>query len=154
MWWIIACLILLGILLMLVEMLLVPGVGIAGFLSLTSMGGACWYAFTYCGNTAGIVTVVAVSLSLLAMLAVILREKTWKKFELGTEIESKVNEEVSRLVPGDTGKTLTRLAPMGSAEFEKGTFEVKSHDNSMVSPGVEVKVVKIEDNKVIVKPLN
>ncbi|MCQ2173535.1 MAG: hypothetical protein MJY61_00195 [Bacteroidales bacterium] len=154
MWWITVSLILLGIVLMLIEMLLIPGVGIAGFLSLASMGASCWYAFTYCGRTAGIITVAVVVLSLLAMLMVILREKTWKKFELGTEIDSKVNGEVSSLLPGERGKTLTRLAPMGSAQFVKGTFEVKSHDNSMVSPGVEVEVLKIEDNKVIVKPLN
>ena len=78
MWWITVSLILLGIVLMLIEMLLIPGVGIAGFLSLASMGASCWYAFTYCGSTAGIITVAVVVLSLLAMLMVILREKTWK----------------------------------------------------------------------------
>ena len=154
MWWIIASLVLLGILLMLVEMLLVPGVGVAGFLSLGSMAASCWYAFSYCGKTAGIVTTVVVVLLLVVMLMIVLREKTWKKFELGTEIGSKVNDNTSDVAVGDCGKTLTRLAPMGSAEFEKGCFEVKSHDNSMVSPGVSVEIVKIEDNKIIVKPLN
>ena len=38
-------LILVGIVLMIAEILLIPGVGVAGILGLLSLGGSCWYAF-------------------------------------------------------------------------------------------------------------
>ena len=53
MWWITISLILAGIIFMLVEMLLVPGVGVAGFFSLISLGAACWYTFDYISPCAG-----------------------------------------------------------------------------------------------------
>lgn len=154
MWWIVVSLVVLGILLMLAEMLLIPGVGVAGFLGLASMVAACWYSFALCGKVEGIVTTIVTAVLLTVMLVIVLRAKTWKRFELGTEIKSNVNEGLAGLNQGEVGKTLTRLAPMGTVEFEKGTFEAKSHDNSMVDPGVRVEILRIEDNKVIVKPLN
>ena len=54
-------LILVGLILIFAEILLVPGVGIAGILGLLSLGGSCFYAFTQIGTTAGtIVTAVNV----------------------------------------------------------------------------------------------
>lgn len=154
MWWIVVSLVVLGILLMLAEMLLIPGVGVAGFLGLASMVAACWCSFTLYGNIEGIITTIVTAILLTIMLIIVLREKTWKRFELGAEIKSTVNEDLSELKEGQVGKTLTRLAPMGTVEFEKGSFEAKSYNNSMVDPGVRVEILRIEDNKVIVKPLN
>ena len=154
MWWIILSLILLGVILMLIELLLIPGVGVAGILSLASIAAACWYAFRFCSTSAGIITTCVAVVILIIMLVVVLREKTWKKFELGTEIKSKVNEEREALKVGDKGKTLTRLAPMGTAEFAQVSVEVKSCDNTMIAPGTDVEIVRIEDNKVIVKQIN
>ena len=135
---IIATLIFLGILLMLIELLLIPGVGVAGALSLGSFGAACWYAFTHMSSGAGIlVTVICICL-LIALLVYALRAKTWKRFETKTVIDAKVNEESATLSVGDKGITTTRLAPMGSARFEKTACEVKSDDNSMISSGVEI----------------
>ena len=111
-------LILVGVLLLLAEILLIPGVGIAGVLGLVSLIGSSVYAFYVMGMTAGTV-VTAVNVVLVVGLTVyILREKTWKKFTLNTNIESKAlpdNEE--QLSIGDRGKTVTRLSPVGSARF-------------------------------------
>lgn len=154
MWWIIATLILVGILLMLIEMLLIPGVGVAGFLSVASLIASCWYAFNFMGRAAGFITAGIVLVLLALSLVFMLREKTWKRFELETEVDSKVNRAPEKVSPGDRGTTLTRLAPMGTAMFGDMSCEVKSHDNSMIAPGTEVEVLRIEDNKVIVKSLN
>ena len=153
MWWIILSLLILGVILMLIELLLIPGVGVAGILSLASMGAACWYAFRFCSTTVGVVTTCITVALLIVLLIVILREKTWKRFELGTEIQSKVNEESEGLKTGDRGKTVTRLAPMGTAQFGDLSVEVKSCDNSMIAAGTAVEVLRIEDNKVIVKQI-
>ena len=150
---IIVSLILLGIILMLTEMLLVPGVGVAGFGALASLAGACWYAFEKISTKAGIILTAAVLVMLVAMLIIILKKKTWKRFELKDEIQSQTNLEVEKINVGDRGFTLTRLAPMGTAKIEGTTIEVKSADNSMVDPGTEIEVTAIEDNKILVKTL-
>ena len=129
----IVILILFGILLLLAEILLVPGVGVAGVLGLLSLIGSCIYAFNESGVVAGTV-VVAVNVVLVVGLTVyVLRAKTWKRFTLDTNIESKaIPDKDSVLAVGDVGRTTTRLA---------------------LAPGVEVEVALIEDNTVIVKPV-
>lgn len=146
-------LILVGLVLIFAEILLIPGVGVAGILGLLSMGGSCFYAFYEFGNTTGAI-ITAVNVVLVVALAVwILRAKTWKRMSLETNIDSKaVSSEASVLAVGDRGRTLTRLAPMGSARFGDYVIEVKALEG-MLDPNVDVEVVLIEDNKIYVKPL-
>ena len=146
-------LILVGLILMLAEILLIPGVGVAGILGLLSMGGSCFYAFHEFGNlTGGIVTGVNVLL-LVLLLSYILSAKTWKRMTLETNIDSKaVSDESSIVAVGDIGKTVTRLAPMGSVRFGDNLTEAKAVEG-MIDPGVEVEVVMIEDNRIHVLPV-
>ena len=114
---------------------------------------SCFYAFYEFGNTTGAI-ITAVNVVLVVALAVwILRAKTWKRMALETNIDSKaVSSEASVLTVGDRGRTLTRLAPMGSARFGDYVIEVKALEG-MLDPNVDVEVVLIEDNKIYVKPL-
>ncbi len=148
----IVTLILMGVLLILAEILLIPGVGIAGVFGLASLVGSCVYAFDTMGMTVGTI-VTAINVALVVCLTIyILRAKTWKKFTLNTNIESKAMPDKEELVAiGDVGVTITRLLPVGSARFDMKTYEVKSLEG-MVDVGVEVEVVLIEDNKIIVRP--
>ena len=144
-------LILVGLVLIFAEILLIPGVGIAGVLGLLSMGGSCFYAFHEFGTTAGTI-VTGVNAVLIAALTVwVLRAKTWKRMSLETNIDSKAVEGVS-LSLGDKGKTVTRLAPMGSARFGNYIVEVKALEG-MLDPETPVEVVLIEDNRIYVKPV-
>ena len=144
-------LILVGLALLFAEILLIPGVGIAGILGLASLGGSCYYAFTQMSAMAGaIVTGVNVVL-IIALTVWVLRAKTWKKLTLNTNIESKaVSSEASSVMVGDKGKTMTRLAPMGTARFGDTAVEVKALEG-MIDPGVDVQVILIEDNKIYVE---
>lgn len=147
----IVTLILVGLVLIFAEILLIPGVGIAGVLGLLSMGGSCFYAFHELGTTAGAI-VTGVNAVLIAALTIwVLRAKTWKRMSLETNIDSKAVEGVS-LSLGDRGKTVTRLAPMGSARFGNYIVEVKALEG-MLDPETPVEVVLIEDNKIYVKPV-
>ena len=137
---------------MFAEILLVPGVGVAGILGLISMGGSCFCAFHQYGNTVGAIVTAVNVLLLIALVIWVLRAKTWKRMTLETNIDSKaVSSEAAVLAVGDRGKTLTRLAPMGSARFGNYVVEVKAVEG-MLDPNIEVTVVLIEDNKIYVKP--
>lgn len=144
-------LILVGLVLIFAEVLLVPGVGIAGVLGLLSLGGSCFYAFTQLGTTAGTIVTAVNVVVLVAFTIWILRAKTWRRMALQTEIQSKaVPTESSVLSVGDKGKTITRLAPMGTVRFGDLVVEVKALEG-MIDPDVAVQVVLIEDNKIYVE---
>ena len=144
-------LIIIGLTLILAEILLIPGVGIAGVLGVLSMGGSCFYAFHEFGNlTGGIVTGINAVLLVILMIYV-LRAKTWKRMALETNIDSKAVADESTIVAvGDKGRTLTRLAPMGSVRFGDNVAEVKALEG-MIDPGEVVEVVMIEDNRIYVR---
>jgi membrane-bound ClpP family serine protease len=143
-------LIILGLLLLFAEILIIPGVGVAGILGLMSLAGSCVYAFLEISTTAGVVVTAVLSVLLVALTIYVLRAKTWKRISLNTNIESKAVEDIAVSV-GDEGKTLTRLVPMGQALLGGESVEVKALEG-MIDPDVEVVVVMIDDNKIYVKP--
>ena len=147
-------LILVGLVLIFAEILLIPGVGVAGILGLLSMGGSCFYAFHEMGTTTGIIITVINALLIVGLTVWVLRAKTWKRFTLDTNIDSKAfSLEGAKIAIGDRGRTITRLAPMGTARFGEDTYEVKALEG-MVDPGTDVEIVLIEDNKIYVRPLS
>lgn len=143
-------LIILGLLLLFAEILIIPGVGVAGILGLMSLAGSCVYAFLEISTTAGVVVTAVLSVLLVALTIYVLRAKTWKRISLNTNIESKAVADIGVSV-GDEGKTLTRLVPMGQALLGGESVEVKALEG-MINPDVEVVVVMIDDNKIYVKP--
>ena len=149
---VIISLVMVGILFILIEFLLTPGIGIAGIVG--SFIGSCVYAFMVMGTKAGTITTAVVAVIVVILLVWMLRGKSYKKLELNAEIDAKTNLEPEALSVGDKGKTITRLAPMGTVRFGHLSCEAKSEDNTMLDPGTEVVITAIEDNKVIVKPIN
>lgn len=145
-------LILVGLVLIFAEILLIPGVGIAGILGLLSMGGSCFYAFSQLGPVAGAIVTAVNALLITALTVWVLRAKTWKRFTLNTNIDSKAVSSDGVLSVGERGKTVTRLAPMGMVRFDDDSVEVKALEG-MIDPGVDVEIVMIEDNKVYVRPV-
>ncbi len=142
-------LILLGLVLIFAEILLIPGVGIAGILGLLSLGGSCYYAFAQMSTLAGVIVTSVNAVLLVALTVWVLRAKTWKKLTLNTSIESKAVESSSVMV-GDKGKALTRLAPMGTARFGEHVVEVKALEG-MIDAGADIHVILIEDNRIYVE---
>ena len=85
-------LILVGLVLLFAEILLIPGVGIAGILGLLSLAGSSYYAFVQMSTLAGVI-VTSVNVVLVVALTVwVLRANTWKKLTLETNIASKADK--------------------------------------------------------------
>jgi len=72
---------------------------------------------------------------------------------LNDNIEGNVSnpEEIYSVKPGDTALTVSRLAPMGKVMVNDLMFEAKS-TGPYINQNTEVEIVKIEGNKLIVKP--
>ena len=103
-------------------------------------------------RTAGGIVTGVNGLLLLLLTIYVLRAKTWKRFTLDTNIDSKAVSSDPVLSVGDRGKTVTRLSPMGAVRVGDNVIEVKALEG-MIDPGVEVEVVLIEDNKIYVSPV-
>ncbi|MGB9746812.1 MAG: NfeD family protein [Bacteroidales bacterium] len=150
---VIILLIVLGIVLLLIEFLVIPGVTIAGIGGLVLIGTSIYSTYKSYGSTAGnIVLVVTFFLILLATFFA-LRSKTWRKVMLNTTVDGKASESFDdKLKPGDHGKAVTRLAPMGNAMFGDIITEVKTM-GEFVDAGTEVEVVKVHNREIVVKPI-
>lgn len=153
---IIIFLVVLGLLLFLVEFMLLPGVTVAGIGGAISMTGAVVLAFYYHGNLVGFLVLGAVVLLIVITVMVMLKWGTWKKFMLTREIDGKVDlvrAEEGRVSNGDTGRTITRLNPMGKVMVNGEFYEARSLDK-YVDQNVDIEVIKIEQNRLIVKQIN
>ncbi|MDR2882333.1 MAG: NfeD family protein [Alistipes sp.] len=153
MWWLIALLIVVGALMLVVELVLMPGITVAAIGALASWGGAGWLAWENFG-VRGLLTVVAIVIALtVAATWFSLRARTWQRFALGDRIEGRSQEAPARRVKvGDRGVALGRLAPMGKVTIDGRDYEAKT-TGGFVDQHTGVEVVGFENFNVIVKPL-
>lgn len=153
-WITVISLIFFGLALIVVEIIFVPGttlVGVAGFAFLIVGVGL---SFHYFGSDAGWITVAVTSVASGALLYYSFSANVWRKFSLKTSSDSKVNEgELNELQVGIEGHTTSALRPVGKAELNNKTFEVKTNGEYLDS-GRRVRIIKILSNQIIVEPIN
>lgn len=152
-WTIIAVLIFIGLTFIVLEILVIPGQGIAGIIGLIIMAVGIWQTYTVYGSTSGHIVLGASFLVSVISLVLSLRSKTWKKMMLKSEIDGKVNLiDDKKIKKGDVGKAISRLAPAGKAYFGDEYYEVHTY-GTFIDQNTEIEVIKIEHNKIFVKQI-
>ena len=147
----IVLLIVLGLLFLVAELVLLPGVSIGAILALVCYGSSIYLAFRDYGTVAGVVVILAILLLSLVATIISLRAKTWQRFSLKQRVDSSsMPSPDQELQVGDRGMTLSRLSPMGTVEVGGKVYEAKSL-TAYVDPRREVEVVGFENFSVIVK---
>jgi membrane-bound ClpP family serine protease len=150
-WLIIAVLLLIGFLFLVLEILVIPGTGVAGIIGFVLIGIAVWQSYAYYGATTGHLILGLSIVLTFVTLAVSLRAKTWRRVALNSSISSRVNVIADIDVKaGDTGEAISRLAPGGKALINGNYYEVSSIDE-FIDQGTEITVVKVINNKIKVK---
>jgi len=147
-------LILIGVLLLILELLVVPGAIIAATGGAILIGGGIYLSYHSYGNFWGHITLISTIILIIVTLVLTLKSKTWKKLMLHTSIDSKVetfNE--NQILAGDTGITVSRLAPMGKVLIKNVYVEAKSI-NQFIDQDKEVVVTQILNSQIIVKLKN
>ncbi len=147
-------LILLGLVLLLIEFAVIPGITIAGVGGFLLLIISVYVAFSELGRVGGFVTLAVVLILAPVMIYYFFKSRTGKKMILQKNIEGKIdliNDE--KILVGDTGKTIGRLAPMGKARVNGEIVEAQSV-GGFVDQHADIEVVKILSNKIIVKPVN
>jgi membrane-bound ClpP family serine protease len=139
-----------GFILFIVELFVIPGTSVTGIMGIVAVVYGLVRIFTDMGNTAGWIALITVLVVCTALIAWFFKTKSWKKITLHDELEGKVNLiDEQKIKVGDEGKALSRLVPMGQADFSGETFEVHSTDG-FIDQKTPIKVVKIENNKIFV----
>lgn len=149
----ISALIILGIILLLLELLVIPGVGFAGVGGFVLLGIAVWYTYAAFGSLAGHISLAGIGLVLIFFLWFALRSKTWKRASLKAEIDGKSDGQPNTPIQiGDRGITTSRLNPAGKALINDAFFEVRTFDR-LIDSGVKVEVIKIEHRTIFVQEI-
>lgn len=145
-----ALFLLLGLLLIAIEIVLIPGstvVGVIGaLLSVLSIGLAFYYleslqAWLFTGSAIGIS-------GGLGMIG--LRSKTWRRFEVKTAIESKAPGQTGQIQVGMAGITTSRCNPIGQAEIANELHEVYAIGDYL-ELGTPILVERIENQYIYIK---
>jgi membrane-bound ClpP family serine protease len=150
-WLLIATFIILGLIILSLEILVIPGVGIAGVIGFILIGVGVWQAYAGHGLMAGHLVLGGTFLLTVLTLVLSLRGKTWRRLALSTAIDSKVNViDEEKIKPGDAGKSVSRLAPMGKAQINGEFYEVTTNGD-FIDQQTDIIVLNIDHNKIIVK---
>ncbi|MEM8970397.1 MAG: NfeD family protein [Bacteroidota bacterium] len=152
-WLSIVVLLAVGIVLIVVELIFIPGTTIFGIIGLLLTIAGVILSFVNYGNGVGF-GVLGASFALLGItLFFSLRTGAWEKLSLKTSSTSRVNEEVKHNIwKGDRGTALSALRPSGKVEFKETTLEVSTL-GQYVDAGTEVQVIDVQPNKILVEPI-
>lgn len=154
MWIIVLSLLLIGLVLIIVELVFIPGTTVVGLLGLIFTIVGIVISYSHFGNDIGFYILLTTMATTLAVLVYSFRSGAWSKFSLKSSMNSKVNEGImDALQIGDEGVTVSTLRPMGKAEFNSKTFEVKTSGN-YIERGEKVKITQIESHQIVVEPIN
>lgn len=134
--------------LVLIEIFLVPGVGIPGIAGAVLMIVSLVMAYRV-GTTFGHYTLAATGVVSIGLVALAFRSKTWEKLSLKSGIDSKVARPIDGLNVGDIGEAISRLNPMGKAMFNDHFFEVSSKGD-YIEAHSSIEIVNIEGSKITV----
>ncbi|MDO5760294.1 MAG: NfeD family protein [Bacteroidota bacterium] len=141
-----------GMALIVLELVAIPGTTIAGLGGVALSIWGIFKVFAEYGTGWGSAVIVFDVIVCLILLIWSLKTKTWKRFAQKEEISSKVNEIKTKINVGDKGKTITRLAPMGTALINGERMEVYT-STSFLDPNTDIVVEEVSGNKVRVKQI-
>lgn len=148
---ILSSLLLIGLILLLAEVIFIPGTTVVGIFGLlVSLTGVVYAFLNYDQATASWITAVAVSLNFAAIVYGF-RSGVWNKFSLKSSMQGGAFDgRTIGLEEGMTGKAVSDIKPFGKAQFGESVYEVKS-EQGFIPVDTEISIIKIENNKILVK---
>lgn len=144
----------LGILLLFLEFFVVPGITVAGIGGLILLVLGIYFSYANYGLPVGNYMLLGTFGAIGLVFYLAYRTGAWEKITLKSEVKSTSHADVNiNIKVGDIGKTVSRLAPMGTIMVNNQLFEASSK-GLFVDENTEIEVIKIMNNRIIVKPKN
>ena len=152
-WITVVSLILFGLILIVAEIIFVPGITIVGIIGCVFLLMGIVFSFSYFGAETGWITIGVTSVASGLILYYAFKANFWSRFSLKSTSDSKVNEgEFDSIVVGNEGQAISALRPVGKAEINGKMYEVKSL-GEYVESGKKVRILKIENGQILVQPI-
>ena len=145
-------LLVIGLILILIEILFIPGTTVFGIFGILAIFYSDYLSFQYFGTEFAIVYSIANSILVLFVVIYSLKTNTWKRIALNKIHNVKVENKFDSLKVGDEGKTSSALRPYGKAIFSDKFYEVKSSEN-FIDENKKIKIINILQDKIIVKKI-
>lgn len=141
-----------GLVLLLIELFFVPGTTVVGVVGFVLAVFGIYLGFSYFGSVQGGL-VMGGTLAIGTVLSYFgFKSTAWHKFALNKQLTGRVNDEAeAALQVGSEGKAISALRPAGNADFNGQIFEVHSL-GQLLQVGTPIRVIKIENYKVLVEP--
>jgi membrane-bound ClpP family serine protease len=149
----IALLLLFGLLFLVAEVIFIPGTTVVGLVGFALLAAGVWFGYRDLGSNTGHILLVS-SLAAIGLLVYIgLRPKNLARVALNDVHNSHVRDaRLPDVQPGTTGRTLSALRPAGTVLFEENRREVTTR-GEFVPAGTEVRVLRIEQNRIVVESI-
>ncbi|WP_437708287.1 NfeD family protein [Sorangium sp. So ce448] len=142
-----------GLVLLAIEVLVIPGVGLVGLLGGAAVLGAVALAWAALGIGYGLLALGAgVCVTGLLFWAVPRTPVGRKMVLLETQRSGRGPDARLAALAGKEGRALTPLRPAGTVEIEDRAVDVVT-DGLYVEAGTPVRVASVEGNRVVVEPL-
>jgi membrane-bound ClpP family serine protease len=147
---VLSSLLIIGLILLLAEVLFVPGTTIVGiFGMIVSLAGIAYAFISFEPEVAWWITGIAVILNVAAIIYGF-SSGVWNRFSLKSEIKGGTFDgRTEGLQVGMPGRTVSDLKPVGKAVFSEKIYEVRS-SGGFISVETEITIIKIENNTIIV----
>jgi len=142
-----------GIILILLEIFLIPGITFAAVAGGLFSIGAIWYAYSSLGVSGGTITLISSILVFGIAFLWLIKSKALENIALKTNIQSTVaSGEFSKIKEGDEGTSISRLNPMGKVRVNEVVMEAKSL-GEFIDEETKIVVVKVSPTQLIVKTI-
>lgn len=152
-WILVIVLVLLGISLIVIEIIFVPGTTVVGILGIGLAAYGVYHSFISFGKGPGLMVLVSTIVVGGIVTVISFKSGVWDRFSLKKSIDSKVNDEYElNLELNQEGRAVSALRPIGKAEFSDKEYEVQTIGN-YVDAGTLVKIISIKGRKIFVEPL-
>lgn len=143
-------LLLVGVALLAIEVVLVPGVGLVGFFGLAGIGAAVWIAYAMIGPAyAGLALTGGVVACGLAFW-LLPRTRLARSMVLEGSAGGRAGDPSLMALAGKVGTTVTALRPSGTVDFAGRPVDVVS-DGDYIDRGVAVRVILVQGSRVVVE---
>ena len=143
-----------GLILIIVELIFVPGTTIIGVLGFALAAIGIWIGYAALGTPTGHIILALAVLATSIAVFYSFRNDAWSRFSLKGSISGRVNDDQQHtLLVGDTGKSVSALRPQGTALFQNKHFEVQTQ-GEWVAPNTAIRIITLTTNKIIVEEIS
>lgn len=143
-----------GIILILAEIFLIPGFGIAGISGITAVLSSLFFIFP--NRTIAINVLLAVVVFTLIIGIVMIKKfgssRFWKKISLESSSENYFSSSSKKNYLDQKAKTLSKLRPAGTIELNGERVDAVSQ-GSFIDKGQQVKVISVSGSRVVVRQI-